>query len=585
MSPPVAPSGEASAGKPRRPPRLRWTLWLAILSVAALVRLGSVVANDLPHGDVHVDRGVAASVAAGRGLHDPVERVVAFYPEPDDGWGHPADQHPPLLPLIAATLVRAGLDPYLALRLVTWAFGLLLVLECGLLASGVGSRCVFWAAAAAALSFLLVDFSGNGSVYVPEAAMLLAALLALRRPGLSGPFLAGAALGAACLFNLQALALAPALPLALALPVRREGRAAALRAVVALGGTVLALLPYLARNAAVFGDPLFSVNPLYLKWRLGWTPRLLEEAGGLRLVLEAPPFGQFVRAGLANAVVNVRFLGSQAALWAGPILPLAAAGLLVRPHRGRRGPAHRTLVALLLLQTGVMLAWPALKFRSLAPWLALLVPPAARALVSPVDAAGRRAAWAALGACALVGLERLARGGAVDALWIFAGLALSAWALGRHPRPRPVRSAAVFLLLQAVLVLSAPRPPSAYYDGILVSDAFGRRGAEAIDRARERALRRLLHRATLPEGGAVAGPPSAATYLPGGVRAALWPEFLAGGDVVRAARYARERLGVDRVVVGRAGLGRLEEGGVRFEILDEEPWDHGVWTLVAFERS
>lgn len=484
-------------------------LWLVIV-LGVVGRAAAVGWNDLPHGDVHLDLQTVHALAAGEGLRTPLERTIELYPPVDALPGHPLDQHPPLVSLLAAPLVPLAGDAYGALQLVSLLAGLLAIAAAAWSATRLfGRESALWAAAFVAGSYALLDFAGNGSIYALQTALVLTV------PGLmtfrAGGPLAGAVCALAWLTNYQAAVYAVAVVLA---PLVARGRRGVGSSVLAALGFAAVALPWWVRNFDVFGDPFFSVNPLYLRARFGAVPTLIENGGPLRLALEGPTLGALAVALAKNLVVNVRFVATQSPLWLGPLLFAGIAGAWSVLNRGRRERSAALVVLVLLpvLHVVTMLAWPACKFRYLVPFAALAVLPTLAAFRDP-DRAGtwRTVRWVGL-VVALAALERLLRGGARDGVIVLAALGVGLWAVrGMNPG----RALVVFVALQIGLGWAAGPTRSTYYDGILVANVFGRIDEEASNRARQRELAAFAERLALPEGTAVVSDVALASHARG----------------------------------------------------------------------
>lgn len=418
-----------------------------MLGVAA--RVFAVLANDAPHGDVHLDALTLGALWDGRGFTTPLERSIELYPRESIGGGYPLDQHPPLSIVLAAVFPIGG-DPYFALQVVSLLAGIIGLMLVHRLARRILVEVDPWIATAlVATSFALADFAGNGSVYTLHGTLTLAAVAALSRRTVRAGLLAGVFAGLAYLTNYQALPLVVALCAVLVLERARlavPGSWLRCAAAVAVGFVVVAA-PWWTRNVLVFGEPTFSVNPLYLKAKLGYVASLSEWNGTTLLTLAKPAMATVVKAWLVIAKGNARFVAEQSAVWLALLAPWSVVGawFALRPRRDRStfGLLERRLLVLVVLaHLAIMLAWPLCKFRYLIPWF----PPLILLAVSAVD-------------------QLRARRG---------------WVLGLAVVP--------FLALQGVLVVESGTLTT-YDDGILARDATGNRGGEIADRAKQQQLR------------------------------------------------------------------------------------------------
>ena len=359
--------------------------WLAMLLGLAL-RLVSCAAHDQPRGDVVLDVGVARSLVAGEGFGAGYERGVVRVegdaPIPVQGL---ADQHPPLWPLIGAALTPLAGSPFAALQLASLLAGLAVVLLTMRMADrlsegvdrvpdGVGPL----AGALTAGTFVAIDSAGNGSLYALQAALVLGLveLLARRRPGWLAP---GLILGALCALNHQALVLLP-----LPLVVRVAGACPGKRLRPLLGGLAtigvacLCQVPWGLRNIEHFGDPMFSVNGMYLKYWAGLELSFAVEGGQpvMRLMGELGTL-DILRAMLGFAPMNGLYLfGTGLLVWPGLLgLALVATPGLAWTAWERRDRRLLGLLAATALLLAVAWLWPATKLRylvTLQPLVTLL---------------------------------------------------------------------------------------------------------------------------------------------------------------------------------------------------------------------
>lgn len=471
-----------------------------------VLRFRAVDANAHPHGDVHLDAITLDHFSGPDGrLITPIERA-ADYREQDSSesyWGYPADQHPPLALFFARAFAVAptidGGDAYQALQRGSLVAGILLIVAVALLALRIARQHAAFAVAATAGSFALADFSGNGAVYTLHAFFGVLALFAMRSRSAWASALCGGAIGLGYLTNYQALVFLPAAALAiLVAECRGHGWRQGLFRVLGLGlGFALVAAPWWFRNLEVFGDPTYSVNPFYVNYRLGGALALVDapRAGeaGLLLTIARPTFSELLGPLKSNLVVNARFVLSQAPWWVAA-LPLAA-GALVFALRRREddapGDARVPALALFALaHLAIMLLWPACKFRYFVPLAPLVALLAAIGLERFDDRVAGWARRASIVAVLAIAAEMLLRGRPGDGVLVALTLALSSVPCLLAPERRSLAALAVFLATQVALYFASPTRTT-YYDGLLVADAFGRRGQEAADRERQEQLARL----------------------------------------------------------------------------------------------
>ncbi|HZR81153.1 MAG TPA: glycosyltransferase family 39 protein [Candidatus Binatia bacterium] len=231
---------------------------VAIAAVGAALRVLYVVTASPElsgQGDWRFYHFTAGELAAGRGYRmarpalgsDAVVTTAA---------------HPPLYPLALAVAVLGGARSETAQRLVGAALGVATIAIAAVLARRVdGPATALVAAALVALSPSLIAADGallSETLFAPLVALVLLCALALRAsPGPGRAFALGVAIGVAALARGEGVLLLPLVAVPLGTATRR-------RVAIVLAATLgcaLPLLPWVARNWAVFGRPvLLSTN-------------------------------------------------------------------------------------------------------------------------------------------------------------------------------------------------------------------------------------------------------------------------------------------------------------------------------------
>jgi len=510
---------------------MRRGLLLAILAGIAL-RLAALAWHEHPQGDVLLDTGVARQLASGEGFSSGFQRGTALVrgdgPVPPQDM---ADQHPPLWPLLGALLGGVAGDAFGGLKLASLAAGLALLALTWRIADrlvesvpGHPVHLPALATALVALSFLMLEFSADGALYMAQAllVLLLVERLAAPQPDVVAP---GLVLGALWLLNHQAAVLlpVPALVYAVGAPPGRRGRAVAL-GVLAVGVACLAQLPWWWRNAQLFGNPFHSTNAYYALEKAGVHASLSIEGG--------QPVARFPDAPLWRVL-----LGAQRTFLPPNVLYLALAGLLLWPGvaglaasgapallRAAVAGRDRRLLALLACTAALLaitLAWPYTKLRYYVPLTPLVVLLGARVLAASPTRGERRVAWllAAGFVALLAGTFSDIAGAADDARperWtlLAAGgpVLLLLPLLLRHVEGRFVGAGLRFALVSGLLVLpllslaALLPPPHASYNGCaLLPDIFGQ--PQDVLEDRETRVVDLARRAALADGALrVCGP-------------------------------------------------------------------------------
>lgn len=482
-------------------------LFWACLAVGLALRVFAFGAHEHPRGDVVLDVGVARSLAHGDGWRSGFDRGTALVvgagevpPQAE------ADQRAPLWSFIGARLGWPVGSTFRGLKIASLALGLLLLALLWREARAIVADLPEAPAglpelvtALGALSFALIDFSGNGSLYVAQAciALLLVALLARPRP----PVLAlGLLLGAGWLLNHQALVLVP-VPLVVLLVAapRGERLRAAEAGLLVITVAVLLQVPWWWRNAEVFGSALHSTNLIYPLHMAGFEPALALEAG--RSVARFPDPGGptwLLAAQRAWLPGNVMYLFTTGlALWPG-LLALVAAGALPLAGRALRERDRRVLAALCALAAllVVALGWPGLKLRYLVPMTPLVLLLGARLLGQAPGRLERALGllvalgWGALLVLTLDDLrgigpdarpERWRLQALLGAAGLLAPLVFRHVAQGGAGLRRALVSGALVAPIVTATALSA-WPHTAYHSTPLSPDAFGQQREISIER-------------------------------------------------------------------------------------------------------
>ncbi|MBI3819211.1 MAG: hypothetical protein HY286_11005 [Planctomycetes bacterium] len=375
--------------------------------LGAVLRLGSLTANiGFPHGDVHLDAATAKSIATGRGFWTPWEEGSAFRADEIGAsaatFGHPADQHGPLWPLIAAPITWfTGGDSVLALQIASMLFGIFTIPIAYYAFRKLSERAAIWLAWTCALLLPLCDYSGNGSLYAAEVfGILLLPVVAGELETAKEQLFSGGLLGLLFLLNYQCIVLVPAFAVTV---VYCKGFAACFRPLSFAAGAFLgAVSPWWLRNFMVFGDPLYNTNLQFVVHQLGGEfkiPKHEIDLSGERVLMKSTAtFGDFVAGFAAWTPRNACHWLTTIHL-ALPVLPFFAPGGMLRMLR-KNAAGIRQVGGVFLVMSVVCLfiissAWPSPKARYLVPIIAIVAAAGMFELVS-----GPRAALA-IGSVAL----------------------------------------------------------------------------------------------------------------------------------------------------------------------------------------
>lgn len=351
--------------------------------VGALLRLGSLSANiEFPHGDVHLDAATARSLATGRGFWTPWEEGSSFRPDAisltNEGFGHAADQHGPLWPLIGAPLtwLTRG-DAVLALQIASLIAGILTIPIAYKVISKFNEKAAVWFAWACALCLPLCDYSGNGSLYAAQVFGILALFLVARDLKRSRDALyAGICLGALFLLNYQCIVIIPAFALA---AVWSLGISASVRPLsIAAAACVAATTPWFIRNYLVFNNPFYNSNIEFVVHQLAGVlgeQKHLIDTTGERILLTSTATPADFWAGVKSWTFDNFCYWIVTMHLALPVLPFFALGGFQRMLM-KREDGTRPLVGALFIFSflGLLLissVWPTPKARYLVPMITL----------------------------------------------------------------------------------------------------------------------------------------------------------------------------------------------------------------------
>ncbi|MEA2457813.1 MAG: hypothetical protein QOC95_785 [Thermoleophilaceae bacterium] len=210
-------------------------------------------------GDSDFFHRIALLIGDGRGFTEPIGLALT-------GSVRPTALHPPLYPLLIGAFSAAGVDSYLAQRVIGCLVGALAIVAVGLLGRRVGGERVGVVAAALAAAYpVLIGADGavmSESLYgLLVVVSLLCAYRVVDRPSAGRAAVLGVAIGLAALTRAEALALLvfAVAPAAVAGAGGRRGPAWRPVAVAILACLVV-LLPWTIRNWSAFDLPVLVSN-------------------------------------------------------------------------------------------------------------------------------------------------------------------------------------------------------------------------------------------------------------------------------------------------------------------------------------
>lgn len=249
-------------------------LLVAVL-IGVIFRINSFNANIYLHGDVALYSDTVQHLAAGKGfLVDPNTTEPYFYSLVEKGGR--LLEHNPLWPLLGAPLVWVtGMSGFTALKILSLLSGFVLLFFIYQFAKKIGGEKVAeFAVILSALSYSLIDYSGNGSFYIFQALLYLIFLsLVMDIDKRLNVLWLGILLGLGLLLNQQTLAMFFALGLYLLFyyqgSVKEVVFKTAGKMFPILGVMFLFYLPWGLRNLQQFGAFFYSIDVTNFWQKLG----------------------------------------------------------------------------------------------------------------------------------------------------------------------------------------------------------------------------------------------------------------------------------------------------------------------------
>jgi len=357
---------------------------ITILVLGVLVRFFSIQWNTIPHGDLLDDsRATLAFLQHGNFRvqeHDPESTMPGFYSTAKTG-GEYLTNHPPLWHILSAglTFLRGGEETlpeiYFSFKVLSFLSGLLtLFLAFFVTRRLLGETAALWLTIFLSISYLMIDYSGNGSFYMLHAALfLLWILIALGPPRLQRTLLLGAITGVAYLLNFQTVVLLPATLLVLLADTGISFRQKIQHVFLALALALALALPWFIRDALLFGDPFFSyaTNQTYVFAKAGLQPLLRE--GILTYDIGWPERVLIFRKILATWLPgNLYYIARKLFILAPIAFIFFSFGLLDYLFSKERFRKMLPVLLLLILHILLAASWPVVKFRYFVPFLPLV---------------------------------------------------------------------------------------------------------------------------------------------------------------------------------------------------------------------
>jgi len=250
-----------------------WIL-VAICFVGLILRILSLQWNVIDHGDINGDVTAAASFLTDGQLlvsHNPdLTSVPNFFPP---GIGRNLlVAHPPIWALLGSGLLGIlQFEPtfenaFFILKLLSVFSGILLILLSAVLARRIFTdKIALWIALWIALSYLMIDYSGNGALYSLQSVTYIVWILVAYSNVRHKAVALGLVSGIAYLVNHQSMVMAAA-SVVILLCTHTSWRQKIIDVLTVTFVTFMVTSPWLIRNYLVYGDLFFShaVNSTYI---------------------------------------------------------------------------------------------------------------------------------------------------------------------------------------------------------------------------------------------------------------------------------------------------------------------------------
>jgi len=353
---------------------------MAITIVGAFLRFLAFSNNDIPHGDIHLDYAVAWNLLKNGRLIIPFISAHT-YPNTQIETGYPLDQHAPLWPILGGLGALLFGNIYKSFKLITLIFGILLIpLSYLAFYKAYGKLPALFSCVLISLTYILIDYSGNGSLYIIHAFLFILFVIAIKTDNILNSILLGILIGVSYLLNYQALILSLAL---ITVYIAKYGVGNRLIEklpflLVSLGSAFIVVSPWLIRNINVFGQPLYNVNYEYVIGKLGVNSELTVVNGRMVLSWFWDEFSYTSIFGtlLKWVIRNLIYLSGRIIILA-PIVSFFA--LLEIYHVFKHHQLHHinegalSVLVLLIFHIIISCLWPVFKFRYFVPLLPLLI--------------------------------------------------------------------------------------------------------------------------------------------------------------------------------------------------------------------
>lgn len=319
-------------------------------------------------------------------------------------------EHYPLWPVLGAVLVKVfSSDVFFSLKVLSFFAGICALVMTYVLASSIrGGMFGLFCLALVSFSYILIDYSGNGTFYILQAAwyMLFAYGLARASRWQHHVWL-GVVLGLSVLTNFQSVGLLGAYLLFLFYVYGKEPKMIFAFFLIAVFCAFIVWLPWGVRNYFVFGNPFFNISTNYVWYKAGVSLIVTENIA--RYVIDARAVASLIRSGLFWFPHNLYYLNRTLFVLV-PIIYVffcLYAVQFVFSFKDVSRYRHIAPVFLIVLfHVFISAAWPIVKFRYFVPLVPLVIVGGADYLYGCVN--GKYRPWVtAFSLCLMVALSIL----------------------------------------------------------------------------------------------------------------------------------------------------------------------------------
>jgi len=337
--------------------------------------------NDIPHGDIHLDYAAAWGFVK---YHKLVLPFIAprYNAVKQFEYYYPLDQHMPLWPLLGGiTTLLNGYNVYSNFKILTLIFGTMLI-PCSYWAfrKTFGDKSALLASTFIAFSYILIDYSGNGSLYILHALLFVLIILFVDTSKMGNSIIIGGLIGFAYLLNYQAIITLIAMVIIYIFRYAFDKHKIknVYTLVLSMMTLIILITPWFIRNYLVFDDPFYNVNIEYLKTKLDITSELVISNGVIKSVISTDNIHikNIISKIFVWASRNLLYFIGRIALLV-PIVsifvPFGIISIIQSKKCKKLNDATLLIVALFGLHLLISCLWPVFKFRYFVPILPLTI--------------------------------------------------------------------------------------------------------------------------------------------------------------------------------------------------------------------